>query len=95
MLHEDKVLQKHPKAKEFRPVSRAFRSNGMYGWIFEVPRDNGIGTRFGWVTFDGEVSSDLLVYSERAKQNLKAYVRSRANDKSPIQPALGVLEDMK
>lgn len=80
MIHEDAALTKHPKAKEFRPVKRPL-SKELYGWTFEVPSDgaNSGVMSFGWVTCDGEVSSDTLRLRSAAVSNLKSYMRSRTS----------------
>lgn len=80
MIHEDAALERHPKAKEFRPVKRVrtFVST-LIGWTFEVPR-NGVDSAsksFGWVTRDGEVSSDTLSQRETAEKNLAEYMKAR------------------
>ncbi|MCP9209663.1 hypothetical protein [Streptomyces cucumeris] len=73
--HEELVLAKHPKAKEFRPVKRPFSGN-LIGWIFQIPREGFISCDYGWVTVSGDVSSDTLARSNDAASNLRAYVKS-------------------
>lgn len=78
MIHEDAVLKKHPQAKEYRPVTRSL-SREIFGWTFEVPHD-GFDSHvksYGWVTRDGEVSSDTLRDREVAAKNLRIYMRSQ------------------
>lgn len=93
MIHEDEVLKKHPEAREFRPVKPLI--SGLWGWTFEVPagQDRHL-KRYGWVTCDGEVSSDTLQHRDRAEKNLRTYVRSLPA-KATAQPALGPQEGMQ
>lgn len=91
MIHEDAVLAKHPRAREFRPVKRIF--GPLLGWTFEIPHDGADphARSFGWVTCDAEVSSDTLRARGVAEQNLTAYMRSRS--KSTLKAAPVAVED--
>ncbi len=73
MIHEEAAEHVHPGAKEFRPVRSIFRA--AIGWTFEIPRKDGIGREYGWVTINGEVSGDRLRSWQNAERNLRAYVR--------------------
>lgn len=77
MIHENAVLTRHPKAKEFRPVKKAL--GPLLGWTFEIPSENSssLAIAFGWVTCDGESSKDILRLRKTAEGNLRSYMRSR------------------
>lgn len=84
MIHEKNTLEKFPTAKEFRPVTSGhFRSKEVSGWTFFVPLDAGyIATgSYGWVTVDGEVSSDLMLRRSDAANNVRIYTRTQSTRK--------------
>jgi hypothetical protein len=83
VIHEQAVLEKFPTAKEFRPVKARRFSDEISGWTFFVPIDSGyIATgSFGWVTTDGEVSSDLMGQRRNAADNVRVYTRTRGDRK--------------
>lgn len=80
MIHEQNVLEKHPTAKEFRPVQSGRFSKEISGWTFFVPLDTGYvaAGSYGWVTTDGEVSSDLMSRRGDAAHNVRVYTRTSA-----------------
>lgn len=80
MIHEERTIEKHPHAKEFRPVRTLM--GRLIGWTFEVPRHERDGSRsatkaHGWVTCDGVVSIDILTLRHAAERNLKVYAASQ------------------
>lgn len=84
MKHEDAVGRVHPGARDFHPVRNALRT--VVGWTFEIPRLNEEGDRiessvdYGWVTVEGEASSDRLDYRSTAARSLKAYRSVRRSE---------------
>lgn len=82
--HEETARGAHPKASDFRPVTRLEK---VIGWTFHVPRDPSKDYShdgFSWIDLAGDVTSDTYSTRHEAQGVLKGYLRMKRQ--TPTNP---------